>query len=160
VKSVISVGESWKTKVLWMAKALHQMGFGRTSYFEEVSRQMISEFHFKLASELPPNGQVFDGNCRKCPLNPAVIMWRLMIGSQTPEDDGDCEDFLSANDRWINVGIFGEGLLLIAPFLKYFIPGITGYTAQMELLSVVRGIAQVIAAEIQVVQYYVVGKKE
>jgi len=126
-----------------MAKALRQMGFGRRSYFEETARQMISELHSKLDKELAKGGQVFEAN-RKFPLSPAVIMWRLLVGSKTLEDDADCEAFLTANDKWLENGTFGDGILLMAPFLKHFIPRATGYSAQMELLSVSREIAQVI----------------
>jgi len=142
VKLATSVGESWKAKVLWMNKALREMGLGRTSYFKETARQMISELHSKVVQELPKGGQVFEANS-KSPLSPAVLLWRLLVGSATPEDDADCETFLAANEKWLDNGVHGDGLLLIAPFLKYVIPGITGYTLQMDLNNVTRRIAQV-----------------
>jgi len=139
----MSVGESWKTKVNWINKAFREVGIGRTSYFEETARQMISQLHSKILKELPKDGQVFEPNS-KSPLSPVLLIWRLLIGSSTPEDDADCETFLTANQKWLDHGVVGNGILLIAPFLKYIIPGITGYTAQMELNNVSREIAQVI----------------
>jgi len=135
-------GDPWKTKQLWMAKAFRQMGFGRKSYFEESARQMISESHSKLANQCSKGGKVFEVN-RKSPLSPAIIMWRVLIGSQTPDVDAECDTFMTANDKWLKNGPVGDGLLIIAPFLKHLIPGITGYTAQMDLLKVSRKIAQV-----------------
>jgi len=67
-----------------------------------------------------------------------------LIGSQTPEDDAECETFMTAIDKWLEMGVVGDGLLIIAPFLKHLIPGITGYTAKMELLKVSIEIAQVL----------------
>jgi len=105
---------------------------------------MISELHSNLANELLcTGGKVLEVN-RKSPLSPAIIMWRLLIGSQTPEDDAECETFMTAIDTWLETGVVGDGLLIIAPFLKHLIPGITGYTAKMELLKVSIEIAQVL----------------
>jgi len=118
------------------------MGIGRTSYFEENTKAMVKEFHSQFYSHIPTEGKVVTVN-RKLALCAGTMMWRLLVGSQTPQDDADCEAFLYANEKWLEHGVFGDGLLLMAPFLKYFVPRATGYTAQMEFMKVGKGIAKV-----------------
>jgi len=71
------------------------------------------------------------------------MIWTTLVASKTPEDEEDCEIFLSAYDDRCKKGCFGDGVLLIAPFLKYFIPRITRYKTKVELSKIGIQIAQV-----------------
>jgi len=96
-----------------------KMEIGRTSFFQETTTQMVKEFMDSLVPVKSNEGNVVkvDQNFALCT---GKILWRLLVGSQTPQDDRDCEKFFYANEKWVDNGGFGDGVLMIAPFLKHF----------------------------------------
>jgi len=103
---------------------------------------MIKEF---MDSLLPVKSH--EGNFVKVDKNfdlcTGKILWRLLVGSQTPQDDLDCENFFHANENWVDDGGFGDGLLMIASSLKYFFQRATGYSNLNEFDKMGEQIAQV-----------------
>jgi hypothetical protein len=72
------------------------------------------------------------------------ILWRMMSGRLTPEDEEILPSLLLKSQRWFETSSFGPNLPLLIPALKKLAPEWTNFREQTEFYAEGRAVATVI----------------
>jgi hypothetical protein len=73
----------------------------------------------------------------------AKIIWKMMVGRLEEKDLANMKELLEKAERMTEGGTFGPGLMMIAPFLKYFAPNMTGHTVMANFMEYGKRVASV-----------------
>lgn len=112
-------------------KALKDCGFGRNNSMEITIHSEARHFMDKLSKILKENDGIFDTN-QQFSIHTLNITWIMFTGERNEEDDKKITQLLKASDEFVRAGVFGTGILVAYPFLRYVFPEVTGYNIQMK----------------------------
>jgi len=80
------------------------------------------------------------------------ILWRMMAGRCTPEDEDILVPLLIKSQEWFQNTTFGPSPVMMAPFLKYLAPTWVGHTAQTRFYEEGRKVASNILKEVSLIE--------
>ena len=73
----------------------------------------------------------------------ANIMASVVMGTRRSYEDKDLQNLLKYGVEFVKNGVFGAGLLIAYPFLRFIFPEALGYNTQMKAAEGIRGYAKV-----------------
>jgi len=129
---------------MWTVKNLREYGFSKTTSMEARTIMEVQTLMDKLEAKLGNKKQEVVHVTHMFLMPLFKIMWSMLVGEYTQEDDKIMDEMLHKSLAHTEKGSFGPGLILILPFIKYLFPNWTGYKVQMEFYEHGRRVANVL----------------
>jgi hypothetical protein len=138
-----SEGEFWAKKRAWTVKTLRIHGFGKTATVDSTTKDQVKILLHQWQQQQSDDGGGIIQVRNAFAVTAAKIMWKMTVGRMNDEDGAILNKLLEKSEVMIEKGTFGPGLMMVAPFLKYFAPGLTGYNVLKDFMDYGRKVASV-----------------
>jgi hypothetical protein len=141
---IYSEGEFWSKKRAWTVKNLRIHGFGKTATIDSATKDQVKLLldQWEQQCGLGDGGGILQVH-NAFTVTAAKIMWTMTVGGMNDEDEAIMMKLLEKSDAMVEKGTYGPGLMMVAPFLKYVAPGLTGYNVLKDFMDYGRKVASV-----------------
>jgi hypothetical protein len=146
---IFSESDFWVKKRAWTVKQLKEHGFGKSSSIDSSTKDEVKVLLQNWESKLDTNGRGIVQVHNAFAVAATKILWKMVVGRLNNDDEYIMKKLLEKSEVVIDSGNFGPGLMMVAPFLNYFVPEWTGYNLTMNLVNYGREVANVSFIDVQ-----------
>ncbi|OXA45390.1 farnesoate epoxidase [Folsomia candida] len=145
-----SEGEVWEKLRPWTFKMLKDFGFGKSSDMERFIQVASQRLFATIDDKIGPEKKSCDIDIELLYNQPILsIMWQMIVGDLSPEDEPSLKILSEKGDAFVRVSIFGAGIVIAFPFLRFVFPNALGYNVQMDFFQACNTIAQNLFKEME-----------
>ncbi|XP_035712295.1 cytochrome P450 2C13, male-specific-like isoform X2 [Folsomia candida] len=136
-----SHGNMWEKTKTWTFKTLKHFGFGKSLDMQRFTKIESQSWFADIDNKIDTQGGVIPIE-RYFNSSILAIMWKIIVGRITPEDETNMEAISDKGHALMQTGFYGIAVVMAYPFFRRIFPETLDYNVQTDYFTTCNGISK------------------